>query len=223
MQIEQRAVRSFVLRQGRMTEGQKRALSTLWPEFGIDLSNHSIDFKEIFQRDSNTVLEIGFGMGQSLIDMAIESPTTNFLGVEVHKPGVGRLLSGLEQAGVRNVKAINADAVCVLTQMIPDSSLHGVHIYFPDPWHKKKHQKRRLVQSAFIKKVCQKLRPGGYIHLATDWEDYASHMLEVLDKEALLTKSNTVCKRANTRFEERGKKLGHEIFDFIFVKNTGLQ
>lgn len=220
-----RQIRSFVLRAGRMTDSQRRAYDAAWPKYGLSSSSGSLDFAEAFSREAETVLEIGFGMGDSLVTMAINNPQTNFIGIDVHTPGVGRLLNLAEEHQLDNLRAYAEDAVDVLEQCIADASLAKIQIFFPDPWHKKKHHKRRIVQAGFVEKMHRKLKPGGYLHLATDWENYAEHMMEVMT--AAEGFSNTMgagnfsprpeC-RPETKFERRGQRLGHGVWDLLFCK-----
>lgn len=175
-----RKVRSFVLREGRLTTGQAKALESFWPTMGLDYSPQAINFTEVFGREADTVLEIGFGMGASLVEMAANAPELNFIGVEVHKPGVGACLGEAGNAGISNLRVYHHDAVEVLENAIPDSSLARVQLFFPDPWHKKRHHKRRIVQPEFVELLRRKLKIGGVFHMATDWENYAEHMLEVM-------------------------------------------
>ncbi len=216
-QENHRSIRSFVLRQGRMTPSQKRAMETLWSHYGIDLDK-PLDLTTFFaNKDNATVIEIGFGMGHSLIEMAKANPDINYIGIEVHQPGVGRLMHQLEENQLNNVKVINDDAIKALEETINDHSIDGVQIYFPDPWPKKKHHKRRLIQKPFIELLHKKLKPQGFLHLATDWEDYALHMEEVL-KDSAFKQTPTTIHRPESRFESRGKKLGHEIFEYFYQK-----
>ena len=222
-----RGVRSFVLRQGRMTEGQKKAFDRSWPKYGLSRDNGMIDPREVFGRDNMLNLEIGFGMGRSLADMAEAAPEQDFIGVEVHLPGVGALLKDVEDRGLENVRVYNIDANDVIDLCLPDASLDRVMIFFPDPWHKKKHHKRRLIQPEFIQRIRHKLRVGGVLHLATDWENYAEHMLEVMnDSEGF---DNTQEQggysprpddRPITKFEKRGEKLGHGVWDLLFYRTN---
>lgn len=219
----ERRIRSFVTRAGRLSTGQARALEELGPQFLIEYRKEPFDFHPPFGRTAPLVLEIGFGMGGSTVHIAKEMPDTDFVGVEVHTPGVGSLLKLIGEEGVTNLRAIQHDAVEVLNNMIADGSLAGVHVFFPDPWHKARHNKRRLIQPDFVKLLCQKLQPGGYIHCATDWEDYAVQMLEVLGAEPQL--QNTAegyaekpAYRPLTKFENRGLKLGHGVWDLVFKK-----
>src|SRR5690554_5855420 len=222
-----RGVRSFVLRQGRMTEGQKKAYERSWPKFGLARDNGMIDPREVFGRDSMLNLEIGFGMGKSLADMAEAAPEQDFIGVEVHLPGVGALLKDVEDRGLENVRVYNIDANDVIDLCLPDASLDRVMIFFPDPWHKKKHHKRRLIQPEFIQRIRHKLRVGGVLHLATDWENYAEHMLEVMnDSEGFANTqeqggySPRPDDRPITKFEKRGEKLGHGVWDLLFYRTN---
>jgi tRNA (guanine-N7-)-methyltransferase len=220
-----RAVRSFVLRQGRFTPAQQRAFEALWPRFGLDYapSKGPRDFDAVFGRSAPRVLEIGFGNGEALRFGAAHDPGRDFSGIEVHAPGVGRLLNGLEADGLGNVRVYHHDAVEVLSGEIADASLDEVRIYFPDPWHKKRHHKRRLVQPAFAALLVRKLAPGGRLHLATDWQDYAEQMWDVLDAEPGLR--NRAGPRGHvprpewrprTHFEARGLKLGHGVRDLLY-------
>ena len=216
-------IRSFVTRAGRLSTAQARALEELGPKFLIQYAKAQLDYEQTFGRKAPVVLEIGFGMGGTTAHIAGVMPDKDFIGVEVHTPGVGSLLKLIGEQNLSNLKAIQHDAVEVLRDMIPDGSLHGVHINFPDPWHKARHNKRRLIQPAFVKHLVQKLAPGGYIHLATDWEDYAVQMLEVLSAEEGL--QNTAdgyapqpAYRPLTKFENRGLKLGHGVWDLVFTK-----
>jgi tRNA (guanine-N7-)-methyltransferase len=222
-----RRIRSFVLRSGRMTAGQQSAYEKYWPEKGLSLDDGAINYQQVFAREANTVLEIGFGMGDSLVEMAKAAATENFIGVEVHVPGVGKLLHNMEQQNVDNIRVYCDDAIEVLNQCIPDESLARVQIYFPDPWHKKKHHKRRLIQSEFIQSLRTKLTVGGVIHLATDWEHYAEYMMEVMssaqgfkNKEAEFCFSLRPECRPITKFEKRGERLGHGVWDLLFEKIT---
>jgi tRNA (guanine-N7-)-methyltransferase len=221
----QRKIRSFVLREGRLTPGQLSALEKLWPLHGIENSSDTIDFSTLFSRQAPLVLEIGFGNGESLAQAAAESPDQDFIGIEVHRPGVGHLLQLIENQGLTNLKIVCADAVTVLTNRIPDQSLAALRIYFPDPWPKKRHHKRRIVQPDFVAMAVAKLAAGGVFHLATDWENYAEQMMEVMQNQAGLQNqaaAGQFCEqphwRAETKFERRGKRLGHDVWDLIFNK-----
>ena len=222
-----RRIRSFVLRTGRMTEGQKRAYDLHWPSKGLELKNGAIAMSDVFGRDAPVVLEIGFGMGDSLAQMAVAEPEKDFIGVEVHSPGVGRLMHLIDESGIENLRAYCDDAVEVLEQCIADNSLSRVQIYFPDPWHKKRHHKRRLVQPEFVQLLRRKLKPGGIIHLATDWENYAEHMMLVMSgaegfrntqgEQAFAPRPEY---RPVTKFEKRGERLGHGVWDLLFEKTA---
>jgi len=218
-----RAIRSFVLRQGRLTPAQQRAVETLSPVYGIPYIAEPLDLDRAFGRPAPKVLEIGFGMGAATAQIAAANPGKDYLGIEVHTPGVGNLLKLMEEQEITNLRLIQHDAVEVLRHMIMDASLDGVHIFFPDPWPKKRHHKRRLLQSEFVGLLCSKLKPGGYLHFATDWEEYAQWTLEVLRAEPALV--NTVEDyaprpdyRPLTKFEQRGLNLGHGVWDLIFKK-----
>ena len=218
-----RAIRSFVLRAGRMGPGQERALRELGPRFVLPFGSGALDFAIVFGRQAPLVLEIGFGMGDATAAIAQQLPGTDFLGVEVHLPGVGALLRQIGERGLTNLRIVQHDAVQVLDAMVPAASLAGVHIFFPDPWHKKRHHKRRLVQSRFVDMLAKRIAPGGYLHCATDWEPYAQQMLQVLAAEPLL--ANTAsgfaprpAYRPLTRFEARGLKLGHGVWDLVFSR-----
>ena len=216
-------IRSFVTRAGRLSTAQARALAELGPQFLIPYAKEALDTAAAFGRVAPVVLEIGFGMGATTAHIARAMPDVDFIGVEVHTPGVGSLLKQIGEEGITNLRLIQHDAVEVLNQMIPDASLAGVHVFFPDPWHKARHNKRRLLQTPFVKLLAEKLAPGGYLHCATDWEDYAVQMLDVLGTEPLLV--NTAdgyapqpAYRPLTKFENRGIKLGHGVWDLVFKK-----
>ncbi|MDQ2993755.1 MAG: tRNA (guanosine(46)-N7)-methyltransferase TrmB [Pseudomonadota bacterium] len=220
-----RPIRSFVRREGRLTVGQEKALEQYWPEFGIEPSTMLFDFTTIFGRVAPVVLEIGFGNGKSLLCYAISHPEQDFLGIEVHRPGVGGLLRDVADNKLQNVRVMCTDATEVLKHNIPDNSLSGLLLFFPDPWHKKRHQKRRIVSDEFIELVVQKLQPGGYLHMATDWENYAEQMLEIasacdqLDNKAGAQKfMPRPDSRPETKFEQRGQRLGHGVWDLVFLK-----
>ncbi|UGQ49298.1 tRNA (guanosine(46)-N7)-methyltransferase TrmB [Massilia endophytica] len=216
-------IRSFVTRAGRLSTAQERALNELGPRFMIPYAKAPLDFEQVFGRKAPVVLEIGFGMGDTTAYIAKNDPAKDFIGVEVHTPGVGSLLKLIGEQELSNLRLIQHDAVEVLNHMIPANSLAGVHVYFPDPWHKARHNKRRLIQAPFVQKLVSHLAPGGYLHLATDWEDYAVQMLEVLSAEPGL--QNTAegyaekpSYRPLTKFENRGLKLGHGVWDLVFTK-----
>lgn len=220
-----RAIRSFVMRAGRMTDAQKRGIDVGWPKFGLSLDSGMLDLDELFGRQAPRTLEIGFGMGQSLLEMAAAAPEQDFIGVEVHRPGVGSLLNGVLNAGLSNLRVFDCDAIEVLDKTIPDASLDRVLLFFPDPWHKKKHNKRRIVQLAFAEKLRHKLKPGGVFHMATDWEAYAEHMLEVMSAAPgyrNLAEDGAYVPRPEerpvTKFERRGERLGHGVWDLKFER-----
>ncbi|MGA3156578.1 MAG: tRNA (guanosine(46)-N7)-methyltransferase TrmB [Steroidobacteraceae bacterium] len=218
-----RAIRSFVRRAGRITPGQQRALEALWPRYGLDVGAGLLDFGQIFGRTAPVVLEIGFGNGEQLLARAMRAPECSFLGIEVHEPGVGHLLLAAERAELSNLRVIRHDAVEVLQGQIPVASLDEVQILFPDPWPKKRHHKRRLIQPAFIETVARCLQPEGLLHLATDWAPYAEHMREVLAACPKFTDCSTdsvqnarLPERVATRFERRGTRLGHRVQDLLY-------
>jgi tRNA (guanine-N7-)-methyltransferase len=218
-----RPIRSFVLRQGRMSIAQQRAYDQLQSVYGIPYTPQVIDLNATYRRSAPKILEIGFGMGDATATIAAEHAENDYLGIEVHGPGVGSLLNQIEQRGLHNLRIVQHDAVEVLRDMIPDHSLAGVHIFFPDPWHKKRHNKRRLIKPEFVALISQKLAPCGYLHCATDWEDYAIQILQVLSDEPTLT--NTAADyaprpdyRPLTKFEQRGIRLGHGVWDIVFNK-----
>ena len=218
-----RPIRSFVLRQGRLTPAQERGLAELWPRYGLEPAGAPRDFATVFGRAAPLVLEIGFGNGEALRFAAEHEPGRNFLGIEVHRPGVGRLLNALAAAGLGNVRVYNHDAVEVLERDVADHALDEARIWFPDPWPKKRHHKRRLLQPGFVDLIARRLRPGGLLHLATDWHDYALHMGEVLDADARFRNragpgghSPRPPWRPETHFEKRGQRLGHGVWDLLY-------
>lgn len=219
-----RAIRSYVIRGGRLTNSQQNALENFWPKYGIDYSQTAFDKVAEFGRDAPLVLEIGFGMGDSLLITAQSNPDKDFIGVEVHRPGVGRLLHEVDTRGLTNLKVYCHDAKEVLEHCIKDNLLDTVQIFFPDPWHKKKHNKRRLIQLGFMDLVKSKLRVGGKVHMATDWVPYAEHMMEVMSAAPGYKNAaghnlySTETERPLTKFEKRGQRLGHAVHDLIFVK-----
>ncbi|EDX5573429.1 tRNA (guanosine(46)-N7)-methyltransferase TrmB [Salmonella enterica subsp. enterica serovar Hadar] len=232
-----RRIRSFVRRQGRLTKGQEHALENYWPVMGVEFSEAPVDFATLFGREAPVdfatlfgreapvTLEIGFGMGASLVAMAKARPEQNFLGIEVHSPGVGACLASAHEERVENLRVMCHDAVEVLHKMIPDNSLSMVQLFFPDPWHKARHNKRRIVQVPFAELVLSKLKLGGVFHMATDWEAYAEHMLEVMssiDGYKNLSESNDYVPRPEsrpvTKFEQRGHRLGHGVWDLMFER-----
>lgn len=219
-----RGIKSFVIRAGRLTKGQEGALERQWPTMGMELSDGPIDPKTVFGRDSHVVIEIGYGMGQSLVQMAQAAPEKDYIGVEVHLPGVGSLLNLAEEAGVTNLRSYKDDAIEVL-KLVPDNSIDTVQLFFPDPWHKKKHHKRRIVNNEFAQTLRRILKPGGIFHMATDWEPYSEHMLEVMDVaegyENIAGSEKFVDRpehRPYTRFEKRGERKGHGVWDIMYKK-----
>ncbi len=225
-EFKQKSIRSYVIRAGRMTEGQRKAFQRWWPVYGLSLFNGPLDQKQVFGRIAPLVVEIGFGMGDSLLEMAQANPDQDFIGIEVHPPGVGRLINEAGHAGVTNLRVYMADAVDVLEDCIADGSVSRFQLYFPDPWHKKKHHKRRIVQPEFIQHVRPKLAAGGVFHMATDWEEYAEHMLEVMGAAAGYcnqSPAGSYCERPVyrpiTKFERRGERLGHGVWDLLFQRS----
>ena len=225
--LRHRPVRSFVLRQGRMSPAQRRALDALLPRFGIPFAPAPIDFDRVFGRRAPRVLEIGFGMGETTAAIAQARPADDFLGVEVHAPGVGSLLKRVAELGLTNVRVIRHDAVEVVAAMIPPASLAGVHVFFPDPWPKKRHHKRRLLTPGFVHELALRLAPGGCLHVATDWEEYAQEILATLAAEPLLENPAAGFAprpdyRPLTKFETRGLKLGHGVRDVVFRRRRSV-
>lgn len=240
-----RRIKSFVLRQGRMTAGQQLAYDTLWLKYGLgnkledrfkqqqEATPALLNFEEIFNNQNPVNLEVGFGMGDSLIEMASASPEINFLGIEVHTPGVGRILQRIEQKQLTNLRVLHADAIEILQQQIPDSSLNAVYLYFPDPWHKRRHNKRRIVSAHFIQLVHSRLQAGGVFHMATDWQDYAKYMLkeltQTMKENAAINLVNSSPNsdyikrpkwRPETKFEGKGLRKGHKIWDLLYKKES---
>jgi len=214
-----REIRSYVLRQGRTSPAQKRALDELLPRFGIQFSNSPLDFKNVFGRTAPVVLEIGSGMGETTAAIAQANPQTDYIAIEVHGPGVGSLLKKIGELELKNLRVIRHDAADVLEQMIPDASLAGLHLFFPDPWPKKRHHKRRIVQPPFAALAARKLAPGGYFHAATDWPEYAIQIDEVFSSSALFQKDLEEKRdRPITKFERRGIGLGHPVRDLRFLR-----
>ena len=226
--LKNRRIRSFVLRQGRVTKGQANALETQWPKYGLEYGLQAIQLDTLFNRTtSKKILEIGFGMGETTAKIAQTLPDYDFLAAEVHTPGVGALLKLIEESSLTNIRIIQHDVVEVLQNMIVDATLDGVHIFFPDPWHKKRHHKRRLIQAEFVKLLCTKLKVGGYLHVATDWQEYAEWVLAILNAEPQLQNTATQLVlgyaekpsyRPLTKFENRGIKLGHGVWDMVFKR-----
>ncbi|MBK9326275.1 MAG: tRNA (guanosine(46)-N7)-methyltransferase TrmB [Thiobacillaceae bacterium] len=220
-EIQHRAIRSFVLRAGRLGTGQSKALEELGPRYVLPYVTAPMDWPGVFGRQAPRILEIGFGMGGATAEIARGHPENDYLGVEVHTPGVGALLKRIGELDLANLRIVQHDAVEVLQHMLAESSLDGIHIFFPDPWHKKRHHKRRLIQPAFVELLASRLGPGGYLHLATDWEDYARQMLEVLAANPLLRNTTDSYAprpdhRPLTKFEQRGLRLGHGVRDLVF-------
>lgn len=224
--VKLRLIKSFVLRQGRLTKGQQQALEQGWSLYGIDPGNTLLNFQALFGNTAPVTLEIGFGNGETLAQMAQAEPARNFVGIEVHTPGVGHLLHLLLDRGINNVRVMNSDAVEVIQQRIPVASLDRVQLYFPDPWHKKRHNKRRIVQPEFVSLLASRLKPGGIFHMATDWEDYAQQMASVMqaspDFHTLVTDGGPFSPRPDfrplTKFEQRGLRLGHGVWDLLYTK-----
>jgi tRNA (guanine-N7-)-methyltransferase len=218
-------IRSYVLRQGRFSPGQQRAYADLMPTLGVPYAARPLDFAALFGRRASVVAEIGFGMGETTARIAREHPDTDFLCMEVHAPGVGSLLKQLGEHGLTNVRIVRHDAVEVVRDMIPPASLAGVHVFFPDPWPKKRHHKRRLLQPEFVALLASRLAPGGRLHVATDWEEYAEQVLAVLAAEPLLRNTSPGFARRpewrpETKFERRGRKLGHGVWDIVFTRRA---
>jgi tRNA (guanine-N7-)-methyltransferase len=224
----QRRIQSFVLRAGRLTPGQERALNELWPVYGVDLQDARLDLDAIFGRHARRCLEIGFGIGEVIGNLAETHPDIDYLGVEVHRPGVGRLLLRAAQSNLRNLRVIRHDAVLVLKDNLPNDCLDEILVFFPDPWHKKRHHKRRLIEPQFVALAADKLRPGGVLRLATDWQDYAEQMLAVCNTDPRLSSVSADRRyverpafRPATRFERRGARLGHGVWDLAYTKVPG--
>lgn len=219
-----RTIKSYVVRGGRLTQSQQKAMDKLWPRFGLERESGFINTKEVFGNNNSVIFEIGFGMGDSLAQMAEARPDQNFIGIDVHPPGIGTLLRKIEEQHIENVRVYQDDAKLVLDECIPNELLDVVQIFFPDPWHKKRHHKRRLIQTEFIKSLLVKIKPGGMIHLATDWENYAEQMMEVLsginELENKFGVENFASEspRPVTKFQRRGERLGHGVWDLIFLK-----
>ena len=218
--MESRAVRSYKLRGRRITEGQQEAWDRLWPVFGIEFSAQKINFAVLFPDSKRIIMEIGFGMGEATAQIALNDPTTGYLAVEVHRPGIGKLLSRIEELELKNVRTIEGDAFEVFEQMIADSSLDGVHLFFPDPWPKARHFKRRIVNQEFIAAVATKLKPGAFFHIATDWHPYAEWIAEEFTKQSFFTGGEVERPdwRPLTRFEDQGINKDHPVADFRFIK-----
>ena len=222
---QQRSIKSFVLRAGRMGSGQEKALAELGPQFLLPWQGQALNLDAAFCRTAPHIVEIGFGMGQATAEIAAQRPEDDFLGIEVHTPGIGALLKAIGERALTNLRIVQHDAVEVLRDGIAPASLAGIHIYFPDPWHKKRHHKRRLIQPDFVRLLVERLRPGGYLHLATDWENYAEQMLTVLSAEPMLQNSAEgyaprPAFRPLTKFEARGLRLGHGVWDLVFYRRV---
>jgi len=222
-----RKIRSFVRREGRLTRGQQRGLEKIWPQFGIEHDIGALDLDKIFGRTAPRILEIGFGNGASLAQQAQQHPEMDFLGIEVHRPGVGNLLQVIEREGLTNIRLMQEDAVEILREQIPLNSLDKVQLFFPDPWHKKKHHKRRIVQLDFAALLYERLKQGGIFHMATDWQHYAEHMLTTMNTAPgyrNMSESNDYVPRPEsrpiTKFEKRGHRLGHGVWDLMFAKDS---
>lgn len=220
-----RKVRSFVLRTGRLSEFQRQTMNDNWAAYGLEHQTEPFDFPTIYGNTNPVILEIGFGMGKSLVEMALQNPDKNYLGIEVHTPGVGACLAYAVEKHVKNLRVICHDATEILRDSIADNSLGGLQLFFPDPWHKAKHHKRRIVQPHFVETIYQKLQPNGFIHFATDWQNYAEQMLDVLKSAVGLrnvSPTNDYIPRPDfrplTKFEQRGHKLGHGVWDLYFIK-----
>ena len=218
-----RAIRSFVLRQGHLSKGQQRAYEIGMPLFGLSFQATPLPLEHAFARSAPSILEIGFGMGHATAEIAAQHPEINYLAVEVHTPGVGSLLKEIQTRELTNLRIVQHDAVAVVRDMLAPDILEGIHIFFPDPWHKKRHHKRRLIQAPFIALLASRLKPGGYLHVATDWEDYAQQILEVMQAETLLQNSADgyaarPAYRPLTKFEQRGLRLGHGVWDVVFTR-----
>jgi tRNA (guanine-N7-)-methyltransferase len=220
---QRRGIRSFVLRQGRVSDAQQRAVVELLPRFGVPFQAAPLDLDRLFGRGVPKILEIGFGMGETTATIAQAHPECDYLGIEVHTPGVGALLRRIAESSLTNVRLVQHDAVEVLQHMIAPASLDGVHIFFPDPWPKKRHHKRRLIQAPLLALLASRMKAGAYLHLATDWEDYALQMLEALSSEPALTNTadafvDRPATRPETKFESRGLRLGNNVWDLVFRK-----
>lgn len=218
-------IRSFVKREGRLTKGQAKALEQFWPTMGLEHKNGLLNFDDVFSRTAPVVLEIGFGMGKSLVEMAANEPDKDFVGIEVHRPGVGTCMADASEQNVTNLRVYEHDAVEVFADCIPNQSLDRLQLFFPDPWHKKRHHKRRIVQPEFVEKLRSKLKIGGVFHMATDWENYAENMLEVMQGAKgfkNISLSNDYVPRPEnrplTKFEQRGHRLGHGVWDLMFER-----
>lgn len=218
-------VKSFVKREGRLTKAQAKAIEEQWPIMGLDVEDAVLNLDEVFTRSAERVLEIGFGMGKSLVEMALASPEKDYIGIEVHRPGVGACLADAAEAGISNLRVFEHDAIEVLNQCIPDGSLSRVQLFFPDPWHKKRHHKRRIVQQDFVELIRRKLKINGEFHMATDWEPYAEYVIDVMTQvtgfKNMAEHGNFIPRpdyRPLTKFEARGQRLGHGVWDLLFKR-----
>ncbi|CUB02726.1 tRNA (guanosine(46)-N7)-methyltransferase TrmB [Marinomonas fungiae] len=223
--VKHRRIRSFVVRGGRMTEGQQKAYDANWDVYGLEVADGRISYEEVFGRTAEVVLEVGFGMGASLVEMAKNAPEKDFIGIEVHPPGVAKLMMLAQEAGIKNIRVYCHDAIEVMADCLPQGQASTFQLFFPDPWHKKKHNKRRIVQPLFAQQVANVLKAGGSFHMATDWEPYAEHMMEVMEVqenyENAAGKGNYHPRpewRPLTKFEQRGERLGHGVWDLIYTK-----
>jgi tRNA (guanine-N7-)-methyltransferase len=223
--VHMRKVRSFVRRPGRATAAQRRAFAELLPRYAVSDSGQRLDLARVFGRDAKRVLDIGFGDGEALVTNALNNPAVDYLGIEVHEPGIGHLLLLLERTAIRNVRVVGRDAADIVPELVPDASFDFVDLFFPDPWPKKRHHKRRLVQPRFVAEIARVLKSGGFLHVATDWADYARHTREVLAQTAALVSvepadlcHNPLALRPPTKFERRGRQLGHEVADLFYRK-----
>ena len=218
-----RPIRSYVLRQGRLTKHQAEGIELLSSFYAISFTNKTLNWNDIFEKKGKKIIEIGFGMGDTTAEIAENISDSNFIAIDVHSPGVGNLLNKIKEKELQNLKIIQYDAVEVLKKMVSDESLDAIHIFFPDPWHKKRHKKRRLIQKPFLELINRKLKKDGYIHIATDWEDYANWVLEIFNTEKMYKlKNNDFSRkpsyRPETKYENRGINLGHQVWDIIFIK-----
>jgi tRNA (guanine-N7-)-methyltransferase len=225
--VHLRPIRSFVRRAGRVTPSQRQALLELWPTMGLEFTNEAFDFRTVFGRTSPVVLEIGFGDGETLVQQAAENPDKNYLGIEVHEPGVGHCLLKARDAGIGNLRLVTHDAIDVLTHQVPSASLSRVNLYFPDPWPKKRHHKRRIIQDGFLRMIADRLTEGGTLNIATDWADYAAHIDELFSGSEYFTcterrehRGERPLDRPRTKFERRGLKRGYAIWDWCFSKSA---
>jgi len=223
-ELRNRPIRSYVVRGGRLTPSQEQAINTLWPVYGLEKDQGLIKREDVFERSAELVFEIGFGMGDSLVAMAAEHPERDYIGIDVHPPGIGTILRDIKIADLKNLRVMQGDAMEVLQTCFEDNELDRVQIFFPDPWHKKRHHKRRMIQPAFVSELAAKMRSGGILHLATDWENYAEQMMEVMSASELfrnLAGEGNFAEdheRVETKFERRGRRLGHGVWDLLFEK-----